>query len=201
MRAFIFSLDAFVAFTLALVAIYSLIFFSSVPSSYYQLMTQGHFLARDILYVLSTSECNLDFGRCEVTGSILDNIVSDSTSQARKEELIRQTAGDMIPAQFGYVFEVSDDQGNTWSEVYDTRDEAGDNHAGQQHKLLVTSQLMTFGYTSHESIETESPYWYTSCGLGGEIITCGEGLNVDPSGAGPQIPQIDARLVRVSIFI
>ncbi len=202
MKAFIFSLDAFVAFTLALIAIYSLIFFSSVPSSYYYLMTQGHFLAKDVLFVLSTSECDpAVFGECYVGGSLLDNIVSDSTPNGRKQEIVTDIVGEMIPGQFGYAFEVSDDQGDSWNTVYDTRLAPGEEHRGRGQKIDVTSQMISFGYSSLEGMDDKSPYWYRSCGMNGTIITCSDSLNQDPSGVKPQIPGIDARLVRISIFV
>ncbi|HID72675.1 TPA: hypothetical protein EYP38_01925, partial [Candidatus Micrarchaeota archaeon] len=188
MRAFIFSLDAFVAFTLALIAIYSLIFFSSVPSSYYYLLTQGHFLARDVLVALSTTECDSDqFGACPVTGSQLDNIISGGLTEEEVEERIQDTVGEMIPDQFGYSFEVSDDEGESWSMLYDTRNVAGDDHQGEGKKLVVSSQMITFGYVSLVGKDAHSPYWYDSCGhpeTGGIILTCDESPNADPSALG-----------------
>ena len=121
MRAFIFSLDAFVAFTLALIAIYSLIFFSSVPSSYYYLLTQGHYLSRDVLMALSTTTCTDDYGiDCTNSkGTLLENIISEEDENLQ-DALIVNTIGEMIPEQFGYSVDMSEDEGKNWTLLYDT---------------------------------------------------------------------------------
>ncbi len=194
MRAFIFSLDAFVAFTLALVAIYCLIFFSSVPSAYYYLLTQGHYLSRDILLSLSTTQCTDDYGTCKADGSLLDNIVAQDNAALRRDR-VRNTAGVMVPQQFGYTVELSEDEGGSWAVVYDTADytPAEDPHAKRSKKLTVATQVMTFGYGGKVFKLQTSPYNYLSCegegiiggGAGGGwtggqgtadfgIITCGE---------------------------
>jgi hypothetical protein len=166
MRAFIFSLDAFVAFTLALVAIYSLIFFSSVPSAYYYLLTQGHYLSRDVLLSLSTTVCSDDYGECKATGSLLDNIVSQNNT-AHRTNIIQNTVGEMVPKQFGYVMEMSDDRGQNWTVLYDTGgdspEEIADDHAKKSKKLAVATQVMTFGYGGKVFKLLNSPYQYASC--------------------------------------
>ncbi len=227
MRAFIFSLDAFVAFTLALVAIYSLIFFSSVPSSYYYLLTQGHYLTRDILLSMSTSECTDDYGTCGLDGSVLDAIVSQADPDHQKN-LIRNTVGEMVPNQFGYRLEVSEDEGENWAVVYDTADHNDDKHAKLSKKLSVSSQVISFGYSGKVSKMPYSPYNYLSCtgdgygdgdgiGTGFDdwgLITCGELFslggeekllgNLHPSevlGVSDLVPSTDAKVVRFTVYI
>ncbi|HSB47451.1 MAG TPA: hypothetical protein VLD37_05535 [Candidatus Bilamarchaeum sp.] len=176
MRAFIFSLDAFVAFTLALVAIYSLIFFSSVPSAYYYLLTQGHYLSRDILLSLSTTRCSDDYGVCENgLGSVLDNMVSmgDPNETSNREQLIKNTVGVMVPRQFGYAVELSGTEGSSWELVYDTKDDAMDDHAKTRKKLTVSTQVITFGYSGRVNKFVESPFNYLTCN--------GDGYNLDGS--------------------
>ncbi len=202
MRAFIFSLDSFVAFTIALIAIYSLIFFSSIPSSYYYLLTQGHFMTRDVLMALSTTECTSVYSFCSVSGSVLDGIVS-STGTAR-DGLIQGTIGEMIPSEFGYALEMSDNEGQSWYAVYDTRiDEPDGPHTGQGIKLLVSSQVMTFGYGDIFGKKESSKYAYRSCG-GSEydiLITCGNDTLRTPEERGEIVPKIDTVLVRFTVFI
>jgi hypothetical protein len=166
MRAFIFSLDAFVAFTLALVAIYSLIFFSSVPSAYYYLLTQGHYLSRDILLSISTTKCAGAYGICENSfGSVLDNIVSlnDPNETSHRTQLIKNTVGKMVPRQFGYAVELSGSEGTSWELIYDTKDDAMDQHAKSRKKLTVATQVITFGYSGRVNKLIESPFNYITC--------------------------------------
>lgn len=205
MRAFIFSLDAFVAFTLALVAIYSLIFFSSVPSSYYYLLTQGHYLARDAAMTLSTTQCYPHYRSCPViTGSLLDNLASDKSSAVYREDLIIGTIGEMIPNQFGYRVELSVDEGENWDSIYDTSEVHDEVHTGKGKKLSVSSQVISFGYVDHVSKEEESIHRYRTCNPGddsADVITCGPLLNVDPSSAVDIIPELQPRLIRITVFI
>jgi len=205
MRAFIFSLDAFVAFTLALIAIYSLIFFSSVPSSYYYLLTQGHYFSRDILVSLSTTICDAESGRCEnPETSLLDNIVSQDG--AVQEALIINSVGNAIPNQFGYVIEMSEGDDH-WSILYNTADDPADPHAKSVKKMTVSSQVVTFGYmgdsSASDSYATAREFRYLSCGTpDSPIITCGDINTHNPSDfSGDLIPEPNIRIVRLTIFI
>ncbi|MDD5171810.1 MAG: hypothetical protein PHF60_02125 [Candidatus ainarchaeum sp.] len=231
MRAFIFSLDSFVAFTLALIAIYSLIFFSSVPSAYYFLLTQAHYLARDSLLAVSTSDCIT--GGCDnPDGTVLDNIAFH-TDPDQQKELIKSTIGLMVPQQFGYTVSLSEDSGQGWTVLYDTATEGSDLHAKSTKKLTVSTQVMTFGYSAAINKLKASPYNYATCGAGADggeeteaaegatsdfgIITCGEmeidngdGTsstkplgNIHPSVVleGDLVPAADARIVKLTIFI
>lgn len=199
MRAFIFSLDAFVAFMVALIAIYSLIFFSSIPSSYYYLLTQGHYLTRDILLALSTTECNPGVYSCAVTGSLLDSIVAED-NEVLRNNLIQSTIGDMVPDEFGYMLEVSGNEGESWSEIYDTRDIQGEEHKGKGKKMFVSSQVMTFGYRGELGKQDFSKYGYLTCS-GDILITCGEDALLEPEQRGDAVPDIETVLLKFTVFI
>lgn len=216
MRAFIFSLDAFVAFTLALIAIYSLIFFSSVPSSYYYLLTQGHYLSRDVLMALSTTPCaSTDYDCSSEGASLLDNIASQGDRDHRAN-LIRGTVGRMVPVQFGYVVEAINAQGGSET-LYDTAStdpRIGDSglppprqHASARKKLSISSQVMTFGYSSTFSKPYNSIYNYLSCNPGGNgiggLVTCGDAgnPNSDINGGRDLVPSATVKVIRLTIFI
>lgn len=157
-KAVVFSLDSFVAFTLIVAALYTLLFFSTVPSAYYSALTQANYLAKDTLLALATTQYpdEDDFG-----GTYLDLIVS------RGDEPARLYAGSMIPKQFGYKIEVSDysEGGETaWEEVYNTAtDESPDNkHNIKYNKLRATAQSMYMVIVA-ERDKDASPYGYISC--------------------------------------
>ncbi|SRR3989339_396956 len=195
MRAFIFSLDAFVAFTLALIAIYSLIFFSSIPSSYYVLLTQGHLLTKDILYSVSTSHGDAVLASNK-DNTIMEYIVfSKSSSQSFQQSAIQATVGKMVPAPFEYKFETSEDNGKTWKLVYASTTKS-------PQKLSVSSQSVAFSYSSFYNLTSSksSPYGYNTCNGGGSgaphIITC-DSLSVDIN----QVPPVSVKLVRLTLFI
>ena len=196
MRAFIFSLDAFVAFALALVAIYSLIFFSSVPSSYYFLLTQAHYLSRDTLLALSTTSCSSyssALGCTNPQSSVLENIAFGTSSSPRT--VADSALSSMIPSQFGYILENSSDGGQTWTVISNTPSK-------QKKKVSVSSAVLAYGYSGVYSKPSASPYSYWSCGDGpgatsasgsgsssgsssgggsSGLITCSDSINHDPS--------------------
>ncbi len=205
MRGFVFSLDAFVAFTLALIAVYSLIFFSSIPSSYYYLLTQGHYLVRDTLLATATAECTSAYSCGSVSGSILDAIVY-SDNPSLRDALIQESIGEAIPEQFGYRLEISSDQGDSWSAIYDTADHTGDPHAKRVNKMQVSSQIVNFGYTGVYQKLTESPFVYLTCdggdaGIDDLVITCGNYSVIDPDAFGETVPMPETKLVRLTVYI
>ncbi len=158
-KAFIFSIDAFVAFTLSLVAIYSLIFFSSLPSANYALLTQTHYLAKDGLQTLSMTQCQDELCK-DNTASVLDNIVffMDENEQFL---ITRQYLNNIIPAQFGYKLESS--EGDNWKEVYDSSkdSDSANKHIGVQPKRVsVSSYTVVFNVNAPE---TKNPYLYKTC--------------------------------------
>jgi hypothetical protein len=203
MRAFIFSLDSFVAFTLALVAIYTLIFFSAIPSSYYYLLTQGHYLAKDALYSLSTSDCLTPQFSCSMpSSSILDNIVFMQDSGSRSSNIVN-SIGSTVPIQFGYVLEVSTDNGATWASLYDTSSASGDPHAKAKRKLSVSSQVVAFKNPDDLAKDAPNPFSYRSCN-GGTVLTCSKSPTNPPTAGGlpgDYVPTPGFRLVRLTIFI
>ncbi|HNT60535.1 MAG TPA: hypothetical protein PKJ97_00995, partial [Candidatus Bilamarchaeaceae archaeon] len=183
------SLDSFVAFTLIVAALYTLVFFSTVPSAYYSALTQANYLAKDTLLALATTQCpdEGDFG-----GTYLDLIVS------RGKEPARLYAGAMIPEQFGYKIEVSDySEGGTveWEEIYNTAgDESPDNkHNRRYNKLKATAQSMYMVIVA-ERDKAASPYGYMTCE--GPYSLCDLPL---PNHY--QIGDAELKLVRLTVFI
>ena len=210
MRAFVFSLDAFVAFILALVAVYSLIFFSSVPSGYYYLLTQAHYLSRDALMTVSTTQYEDWSGciSCPVTGTVLDYILYESSVDVRKDT-IHHTVGKIVPNQFGYTLEYRTNETEDWHAIYDTRNPSlrvpDDEHAMDVSKVKVSSELVNFGFEGAVQKEEESPYVYRTC-TGGEsgegiVITCGDYNMVEPGGEEGLVPSPDVAIVRLTVFI
>ena len=203
MRAFIFSLDAFIAFTLALVAIYSLILFSSIHSSYYYLLTQAHFLSRDALYAISTTQCSQTTFNCGFTGEVKNYTVLDrilfGPSNTQKN-LVEETIGKTIPTQFGYKLQKSIDDGKSWITIYDTAGSySTSQHAKNSRKLEVASSTLSFDYASTLEKPVASPYWYNSCGSskGGKLIVCAAQQPVSKE----LVPPPGIVLVKLSVYI
>ncbi|MBI5227084.1 hypothetical protein HY988_00715 [Candidatus Micrarchaeota archaeon] len=216
MRAFIFSLDSFVAFTLALIAIYSLIFFSSIPSSYYYLLTQAHYLSKDVLISLSSSVCDQytqpSYGctgydkETKNSISLLDDLASNDLGNPNNanKNMIKNTIGVLIPPQYGYRVELSGDGGKTWATLYDTSsaeaiNDQYESHAKSSRKLSVSSQVVTFG-SGKSTKPPASKYSYNSCNGGYGLLTCGNSVN-DNLKNPEVVPSLNPRVVKLTIFI
>ena len=193
LRGFIFSLDAFVAFTLALIAIYSLIFFSSIPSGYYNTLLQAHYLSKDTLLALSQTKCSASFyPECgnDNSISVLEHIIFRTKDT---EGSINFFIGTYIPNQFGYSFAVSDDA-DSWTELYNSKStsDVSDLHNKKSNKLTVSSHIIVFQY-SGQLEKPKNPYNYLSCE--GDLVVC------DVPTSTYEVPTVGMKIVRLTVFI
>ncbi len=163
MKAFVFSLDSFVAFTLTVAALYTLIFFSTVPSAYYAGLMQANYLAKDTLLSLATTAYDAD-------QTDLDYIIGELPGHA---DPARNYIGAMIPTQFGYKLESWNNDTNDWDVLYDTAtDDSTDNkHNKHYYKLKATAQSIYLVVDPARN-PGESPYGYITCH--GNYTVCDE---------------------------
>jgi hypothetical protein len=142
--------------------------------------------------------------------SLLDNIVFMQNEGDRKSNIMN-SIGDAVPKQFGYVLEVSQDNGATWATLYDTSS-AADDHAKVKRKLSVSSQVVAFKNPDDLVKDEPNPCVYRTCnagkgpGNGGPVLTCSNSPLNPPTGgagesAGDYVPTPGFRLVRLTIFI
>ncbi|MDD5022814.1 MAG: hypothetical protein PHU63_01470 [Candidatus ainarchaeum sp.] len=150
-KAFVFSIDAFVAFSLALLALYSLVFFSAIPYNYYPSMMQAHTLAKDTLYTLSTTPSpNPD----SEEQSALGYLVLIPNKDDAKEYL-----DTLIPKEFGYVLEAEESDGS-WTVIADT-------YLTKSYYKKIKTVSYTLLLDFKQVPDQENPYGYNTCdGLG-----------------------------------
>lgn len=187
-KGIVFSLDSFVAFTLVVAALYTLVFFSTVPSAYYSSLTQANYLAKDTLVSLATTTYD---GEDSSGETYLDLIISRSPDAARKY------AGRMIPDQFGYKLEMADyaaDGAEDWTVVYSTAadDTPLNTHKREYHKLKATAQALYLVVLT-ERDKGESPYGYITCY--GDSTVCDLPLPYDYEAG-----DVALKLVRLTVF-
>ena len=165
-KAFVFSLDSFVAFTLTVAALYTLVFFSTVPSAYYASLMQANYLAKDTLLALATTSYDSD-------QTYLDKIVYDLDKRGDMVSA-RLYIGAMIPQQYGYKLQVWDEDAGDWNTLYDTnKDFDRDSlNNGEYRKLKATSQSVFL--IVKPGNPGESPYGYITCH--GAFTVCDEPL-------------------------
>ncbi len=199
-KAFIFSLDSFVAFVLTVAALYSLLFFATVPSAYYTSLMQANYLAKDTLLTLATtivvdgaphcpeSSVGETYLSCILAGSgdagpeINDdaarNYIGSEKSSSFKEGVYNPSA--LIPAQFGYKLEYmhfnEDELGeisfdeSDWVEIYNTADDRKSANKKEYHKLKAAAHALYFGHEEGPEGADENPLHYLTCG--GDYTIC-----------------------------
>jgi len=179
-RGFIFSLDAFVAFTLTMITISLLIFTIGTPKPYYYSLEQAHQLAHDTLTVLAASSDNA------TQGTYLERVLSGSGSDVN--EIMFKVAGGkennftngsrafyrpIIPKGYGYMLERYQFSLDKWKMLYDSGDGGdsdtvkgcayGSDRCGK-HFTKLQASATTFGSIYIVSpAPGESPYCYLSC--------------------------------------
>ncbi len=161
-KAFVFSLDSFIAFTLTVAALYTLVFFSTVPSAYYAGLMQANYLAKDTLLSLATTSYGSD-------QTYLDYIVGQL--DGGNQQPARVYIGALVPPQFGYKLESGNDGAGGWNLLYDTANDADSQNKKAYYKLKATAKSV-YLIVDPARNPGESPYWYMSCG--GNYTVCGE---------------------------
>lgn len=180
-KAFVFSLDSFVAFSIAIVIIYSLIYFSSIPYGYYGTLMQAHYLAKDTLVALSEAQ-NPDVPELSELGYIASSWSDENqqTTLTISPAAAKEKVGPLIPPQFGYKLEIQEEDGQDWAVVYDTATDPDDPHDKTYDKAQASSQIVVLGY--HQFTDGErsaggfaaNPYGYMTCS--GDLTQCGTGV-------------------------
>ncbi len=204
-KAFIFSIDAFVAFTFVLIMIHSLIFIAAVPSSYYGGLTQANYLARDTVAALAAANSSklicdpADSGYNECVSDYSQVTLLDYLMRHRDADTIRAHVGALIPEQYGYALELWDSGTGSWTTLYDSADYdySEDPHAKSYHKLMVSSHSLFFGYDSDGARGFHIPYCYITCNpgsYGGCPTPCDEPVSNYDEG------QADLGLVRLTVY-
>ncbi|MFH0927151.1 MAG: hypothetical protein V1822_01080 [Candidatus Micrarchaeota archaeon] len=117
-RGFVFSLDSFVAFSLILIALQSIVVVSSAPSGYYHSLAQANFLAQDTLQVLSNVKYNNGQG-----GLFGDAAAAGLNSQPRAAEKLILATNDLIPQPYSYAYDYYSFEDEKWHMIYNASKE------------------------------------------------------------------------------
>ncbi len=147
-KAFVFSIDAFVAFTLCMVALYSLVFFSGIPHTYYSNLMQANDLSKDILTTFMDSPSPKE-GQSSLLGYLVFN---------GENTIAENYLDELVPTQFGYSLETSTD-GDTWDSVITTEEKT-------YKKLKAVSYALLFDFESPTI--SSNPFSYNTCSGGGK---------------------------------
>lgn len=158
---FVFSLDAFVAFTLVIIAIQSLLVVSTTPSGYYNSLAQANYLAKDTLN--SLYRVNID-GESIYAQSIQRTIGGNPSVTL---EVIDAT-DELIPYPYSYAYDYYDYETDSWLLMYNASDNSTMPNSDprfsqiQYNRVHATSTLLFSDYYD-EADPSQSPYCNVMC--------------------------------------
>ena len=138
-QGFVFSLDAFVAFSLILIAIQSIVIVSSSPAGYYPSLLQAQFLAKDTLHTISATY--LDSGR---------SVLADASGPISRggpllpTDPIIEVSDKIIRPPYSYTYSYYDLERQNWTLVYNASAVQSGPHANITFRRVAASaqQLM-----------------------------------------------------------
>ncbi|PIT84244.1 hypothetical protein COU37_04235 [Candidatus Micrarchaeota archaeon CG10_big_fil_rev_8_21_14_0_10_45_29] len=169
-KGFVFSLDAFVAFSLILIAIQSLLAISSAPSGYYLSMQQANYLATGTLS--SLSQARVHNGQ----DSLFDGIIGRdagtgklSVSAYNAESLIEATVL-AIPEQYSFAYDYYDFSSGEWLMIFNASKECSTEatfgytrFCNNQFNRVQASSRILMGVYSEPLRIGDSPYCNVNC--------------------------------------
>jgi len=164
---FIFSLDAFVAFTLTMLTISLFIFTIGTPKPYYSSLEQAHQLAHDTLQAMATSSSELSGHPTYLEQAI--NAYRENDGGAIRRIMFKVAGGNatsdfgMIPKGFGYSLQFYNFSNQNVSTAYDAgADPLSDRYGKKFTKLQASANTFASLYHLYPSVG-ESGYCYLTC--------------------------------------
>ncbi len=166
-KGFIFSLDAFVAFTLTMITISLLIFTVGIPKPFYPSLEQAHQLAHDTLQVMATSSSD------ETDDTYLERYIG-----GHDPKILHKIAGGfegpdqedssrpIIPKGYGYRMEFYNFNDDEWSIAYDAGTDGCDYGSDRCGKKFTKLQASATTFASIYTVTPkpgESAFCYLSC--------------------------------------
>ncbi|MFH1306257.1 MAG: hypothetical protein ABIH83_01190 [Candidatus Micrarchaeota archaeon] len=113
-RGFAFSLDSFVAFSLILIAVQSLVVVSSSPVGYYRALEQANYIAQDSLN--SLYEVRYDGGK-DLFGEAVQGALEGNIDPSHSAKLI-QITNDLVPDPYSYSYDYYDFGTRQWHPIH-----------------------------------------------------------------------------------
>ena len=159
-RGFVFSLDAFVAFSLILIAIQTMVLISASPAGYWKALLQAQFLAKDTLH--DVSNVMVDNNGQSALGESSANIVSGHLDPRSR---MIQISDKIIQSPYSYAYSYYDTNTDQWTTVYNaSRDEGLDGpHANITFRRVEASVQKLMLEYSTLPVRPESPYCNVYC--------------------------------------
>ena len=162
-RGFVFSLDAFVSFSLIIIAIQSMIIISSAPSGYWHGLLQAEDLAKDTLHVVSNTMT--DSG-VTVVGDASTRIMAGSKFYPGDNIIVM--TNQLIPKPYSYAYHYYDLGTRNWTLLYNASNPSFNTDPSEPHlnitfhRVAASSEQLVLDYSS-PVIRPQSPYCNVFC--------------------------------------
>ncbi len=182
---FVFSLDAFIAFSLILMAIQTLLVLSATPHGYYRGLLQADFLAQDTLQTLAIAQFQPGQSFLESASS---TVISGGTFGSSYP--IVKATDSLIPSPYSYAYFFYDFNRHAWFPLYNaSADSLNPHHDVAFHRVQAVSQTLVMGRPSDAPLVAgQSPYCNVVCKGWGRTNNNGLGGNTVPPSACQQVP-------------
>jgi len=162
-KGFVFSLDAFVAFSLILISIQTMVLISASPAGYWKALLQAQLLAKDTLNDITTTMVGTGPAATSALGASSGRIAAGGSLYP--SDAIIQISDKIIHKPYSYSYSYYDMNTDKWTLVYNaSKDEGPDGpHANITFKRVEASaQKLVLDYASMP-IRPESPYCNVYC--------------------------------------
>ena len=162
-RGFVFSLDAFVSFSLIIIAIQSMIIMSSAPSGYWHGLLQAENLAKDTLHAVSNT---MAASGVTVVGEASQRIMAGSPFDSGDDIVIMTNR--LVPRPYSYSYHYYDLGTRKWTTLYNASDPAFNPDPADPHfnvtyrRVSASSEQLVLDYSS-PVIRPQSPYCNVFC--------------------------------------
>lgn len=168
-RGFVFSLDAFVAFTLIMIVVGLLVFTIGTPKPFYPSLQQAHQLAYDTLNVLATST--------DAPGNptYLEQLLGASGTLSKRDIMVQVVGGvdpdyrPIIPQGYGYAlkaYDLTNNPNHEWATIFESNSSTDCQYTGRCQKQYTKLQASASTFASiYNSVPNPglSPFCYLGC--------------------------------------
>lgn len=180
LKGYVFSLDAFVAFSIILLAIQTLVLMTSMPRSNYAALLQAEYLAHDTLQVMQIAKPPCPTGNNCQSKTYLQMISPYAVKHQYCRGItdcwknITELTDNSIPPQFSYAYFYDDMEGGSWL-LYNASEDSRSTHFNVTfRRVQASAQIYLLGYT-RDLKSGKSPYCNVVC----------KGYNPDTGGNAP----------------
>ena len=164
-KGYVFSLDAFVAFSLILISVQILLVMSSAPAAHYYPLLQAEYLARDTLEVMAVAKppCGATCPRETYMELIAPYAVTNTcNSNPACMNWLKELCENSIPSQYSYAFFYEDLGGASYLLYNASSDHSSKHYDLQYQRVMASSHTLLQGY-SLPLKRGDSPYCNVVC--------------------------------------